>query len=150
MKDFITGAEIGAGPAKKTPIRADNEVRDRAARTDEDLLEQMHHDLYCGLREEVASGASDLLERGWSAERVLNDGLVEGMRKVGVNLQDGILSMPEMMLAADAMERGMEILRPALALSAVSDGVAKISLASWAVWPRELTTAIRSRVKCEK
>ena len=60
------------------------------------------------------------LKRGWSAERVLaNDALVEGMRIVGIDFRDGILFVPEVLLAANSMKGGMEILRPLLAETGV-------------------------------
>ena len=82
---------------------------------DGELVEQMHDDLYDGLREEIVEGTSILLERKWSAEKVLNESLVEGMRIVGVDFRDGILFVPEVLLAANAMKGGMQILRPLLA-----------------------------------
>ena len=98
---------------------ADNEDFDLNALSDEELVEQMHDDLYDGMREEIEQGTNILLARGWSAERVLNDALVEGMRIVGVDFRDGILFVPEVLLAANAMKGGMEILRPILAASDV-------------------------------
>ena len=86
---------------------------------DEDLTEQVHDDLYNGLRDEVIEATHILLGRGWSADRVLNDALVEGMRIVGVDFRDGILFVPEVLLAANAMKGGMEILRPLLAETGV-------------------------------
>ena len=86
--------------------------------TDE-LVEQMHDDLYDGLKEEIVEGTDILLDRGWSAEKVLNEALVEGMRIVGVDFRDGILFVPEVLLAANAMKGGMEILRPLLAETGV-------------------------------
>src|SRR5438270_11866292 len=83
--------------------------------SDEELVEQMHDDLYDGLREEIEAGTRILLGRGWSAERTLHDALVEGMRIVGIDFRDGILFVPEVLLAANAMKGGMEILRPILA-----------------------------------
>ena len=85
----------------------------------DELVEQMHDDLYDGLREEIVEGTSILLERNWSAEKVLNESLVEGMRIVGVDFRDGILFVPEVLLAANAMKGGMEILRPLLAETGV-------------------------------
>jgi methylmalonyl-CoA mutase cobalamin-binding domain/chain len=82
---------------------------------DEELVTQMHDDLYDGLAEEIAEGTQILLDRTWSAERVLNDALVEGMRIVGIDFRDGILFVPEVLLAANAMKAGMELLRPLLA-----------------------------------
>ena len=87
--------------------------------SDDELIEQMHEDLYDGLREEIVEGTSILLERDWSAEKVLNESLVEGMRVVGVDFRDGILFVPEVLLAANAMKGGMEILRPLLSETGV-------------------------------
>ena len=85
--------------------------------SDEDLVKQMHDDLYDGLAPEVTEGTEILLERGWSAEKTLNDALVEGMRIVGIDFRDGILFVPEVLLAANAMKSGMEVLRPLLSES---------------------------------
>jgi len=82
---------------------------------DEDLTAQMHDDLYDGLADELVEGTNILLGRDWSADRVLNDALVEGMRIVGIDFRDGILFVPEVLLAANAMKAAMEILRPLLA-----------------------------------
>jgi len=82
---------------------------------DDELVEQMHDDLYNGLKEEIEEGTNILLERGWGADKVLNDALVEGMRIVGIDFRDGILFVPEVLMAANAMKGGMAILRPLLA-----------------------------------
>src|SRR5262249_49112420 len=83
--------------------------------TDDELVTQMHDDLYDGLADEIVEGTEILLERGWAADKVLNDALVEGMRIVGIDFRDGILFVPEVLLAANAMKAGMELLRPLLA-----------------------------------
>ena len=83
--------------------------------SDEELVEQMHDDLYDGLKEEIEEGTNILLERGWSAEKVLNEALVAGMTIVGIDFRDGILFVPEVLLAANAMKGGMAILKPLLA-----------------------------------
>jgi methylmalonyl-CoA mutase cobalamin-binding domain/chain len=81
---------------------------------DEELVEQVHDDLYNGLKSEIEAATRIFLERGWGPEQVLNKALVEGMRIVGVDFRDGILFVPEVLLAANAMKGGMEILRPLL------------------------------------
>ena len=81
---------------------------------DEDLTEQVHDDLYNGLRDEVMEATNILLSRGWSPDRVLNDALVEGMRIVGIDFRDGILFVPEVLQCAGAMKAGMELVRPIL------------------------------------
>ena len=82
--------------------------------SDEELVEQMHDDLYDGLADEIHDGTNILLERGWTPSETLNDALVEGMRIVGIDFRDGILFVPEVLLAANAMKAGMAILRPLL------------------------------------
>ena len=83
--------------------------------SDDDLVLQMHDDLYDGLTEEIEEGTRILLDRGWSAEQVLSKALVNGMTIVGIDFRDGILFVPEVLLAANAMKGGMAILRPLLA-----------------------------------
>jgi len=88
---------------------------DLSALTDDELVAQMHDDLYDGLADEIVIGTNLLLERGWGPDKVLSDALVEGMRIVGVDFRDGILFVPEVLLAANSMKAGMAILRPLLA-----------------------------------
>jgi methylmalonyl-CoA mutase cobalamin-binding domain/chain len=90
-----------------------------SALPDEELVKQMHDDLYDGLADEIYEGTQILLDRGWAAEKVLNEALVEGMRIVGIDFRDGILFVPEVLLAANAMKAGMELLRPLLAETGV-------------------------------
>ena len=82
---------------------------------DDELVKQMQDDLYDGLKAEVEEGVHILLERGWTPYRVLTEALVGGMTIVGVDFRDGILFVPEVLLAANAMKGGMAILRPLLA-----------------------------------
>src|SRR5436305_13908715 len=86
---------------------------------DQELTEQVHDDLYNGLKAEVEEATRIFLERGWKAEKVLNDALVEGMRIVGIDFRDGILLVPEVLLAANSMKGGMELLLPLLAVTGV-------------------------------
>ena len=81
---------------------------------DDELVKQMHEDLYDGLKEEIEDGVRILLERGWSPYDILTKALVEGMRIVGIDFRDGILFVPEVLMSANAMKAGMAILRPLL------------------------------------
>src|SRR6201997_708081 len=94
---------------------ADEGELDLNSLSDDDLVQQMHDDLYDGLKNEIEDGVHILLERGWSPYDTLTKALVEGMRIVGIDFRDGILFVPEVLLAANAMKAGMEILRPLLA-----------------------------------
>jgi len=82
---------------------------------DDDLVAQMFDDLYDGLKEEIVEGVNILLERGWTPYDVLTKALVGGMTIVGNDFRDGILFVPEVLLAANAMKGGMAILKPLLA-----------------------------------
>ena len=82
---------------------------------DDDLVAQMFDDLYDGLKEEIEEGVNILLERGWQPYEILTKALVGGMTIVGHDFRDGILFVPEVLLAANAMKGGMAILKPLLA-----------------------------------
>ena len=86
---------------------------------DDELVEQMHEDLYDGLADEIAEGTQILLDRGWEATKVLDVALVEGMVVVGDDFRDGILFVPEVLLAANAMKAGMALLEPILSASGI-------------------------------
>jgi methylmalonyl-CoA mutase cobalamin-binding domain/chain len=88
---------------------------DLNALPDDELVPQMHDDLYDGLKEEIEVGVRILLGRGWTPYDVLTRALVDGMRIVGEDFRDGILFVPEVLMSANAMKGGMAILRPLLA-----------------------------------
>ncbi|MEM9207007.1 MAG: B12-binding domain-containing protein [Pseudomonadota bacterium] len=94
---------------------SDEDEIDLASLPDDELVQQMHDDLYDGLKEEIEEGVNILLERSWMPYDVLTKALVEGMRIVGEDFRDGILFVPEVLLSANAMKSGMSILRPLLA-----------------------------------
>ena len=94
-------------------MAADGDI-DLNALDDADLVQQIHQDLYDGLKAEVEEGVNILLARDWAPYKVLTEGLVEGMRIVGIDFRDGILFVPEVLLAANSMKGGMAILRPLL------------------------------------
>ncbi len=81
--------------------------------TDE-LIQNMHDDLYDGVADGVVDGTNELLRRGLTPSEVMNQALVGGMDIVGIDFRDGILFVPEVLMAAKAMKAGMEILRPLL------------------------------------
>ena len=92
---------------------------------DSDLVDQMKDDLYDGMVDEVHEGTQILLERGWDANNILTEALVEGMRIVGIDFRDGILFVPEVLQCANAMKSGMGLLRPILAASENSASLGK-------------------------
>ena len=94
---------------------ADEGELDLNSLSDDDLVQQMHDDLYDGLKAEIEQSVHILLNRKWTPYDVLTKALVEGMRIVGIDFRDGILFVPEVLMSANAMKAGMAILRPLLA-----------------------------------
>ena len=92
-----------------------SEPLDLTQLSDEELTQQTHDDLYDGLAEEVEAEVHEFLRRGWTPYETLTKGLVGGMDIVGIDFRDGILFVPEVLMAAKAMKAGMAILRPLLA-----------------------------------
>jgi methylmalonyl-CoA mutase cobalamin-binding domain/chain len=107
-------APAGGGDMADNIAQADEEDIDLSTLSNEELVAQMHDDLYDGLADEIGEGTQILLDRGWSAQKTLNEALVEGMRIVGIDFRDGILFVPEVLMSANAMKSGMAILQPLL------------------------------------
>src|SRR5690606_14127919 len=103
-----------AGDQKWKRAMSDDDII-LAELSDEELVQQMHDDLYDGWKEEIEEATQILLDRGWIPYDVLTKALVEGMRLAGIVFRDGIPFVPEVLLSADAMMAGMTILRPLLA-----------------------------------
>jgi methylmalonyl-CoA mutase cobalamin-binding domain/chain len=100
--------------AAKGPAMADDDII-LSELDDDDLTAQMFDDLYDGLKEEIEEAVQILLDRGWTPYDILTKALVAGMKIVGDDFRDGILFVPEVLLAANAMKGGMAILKPLLA-----------------------------------
>jgi methylmalonyl-CoA mutase cobalamin-binding domain/chain len=106
---------IGIARAAKGKRKMAEDELDLSKLSDDELVEQMHDDLYDGLKEEIEEGVNILLSRKWTPYDILTKALVEGMRIVGIDFRDGILFVPEVLMSANAMKGGMAILRPLLA-----------------------------------
>ncbi len=74
------------------------------------------------LREGVIEGQANVavekvkkaLDEGIAADVILNDGLIAAMSKVGQMYEEGVVFVPEMLIAARAMDKALQILRPYL------------------------------------
>lgn len=83
--------------------------------SDDEVYELMKEDLYDGYAQEIEEEVREMLSRGQLPYDILTKGLVSGMDIVGADFRDGILFVPEVLMAAKAMKAGMAILRPLLA-----------------------------------
>src|SRR5260370_40182448 len=79
---------------------------------DDELIHRTHDDLYDGLADEVVAEGNEFLRRGWPPYETLTKALVGGMDIVGIDFRDGILFVPEVLMAAKARQAGSASLRP--------------------------------------
>lgn len=79
-----------------------------------EILDSIKENLISGKAEEVIELTKMALNTGLDANQVLNDGLLEGMTVVGDRFKEGLFFIPEVLMAARAMTKGLEILDPLL------------------------------------
>ena len=79
------------------------------------LLEEISEKLQRGKAKDVASLVEQALAEGIAPESILNDGLVVGMNVIGDKFRENQVFVPEVLVAARAMNAGLKILKPALA-----------------------------------
>lgn len=80
-----------------------------------DLFELLSQRLYDGDAPGVVDSTQSALDAGLPAMRILNEGLLAGMDRVGRDFRDGELFIPEVIVSARAMHAGLELLKPLLA-----------------------------------
>ena len=71
--------------------------------------------LQAGRAKEVVALVQQALDEGMSAQSILQDGLMAGMAVVGVRFKNGEAFVPEVLVAARAMNKGAAVLKPHLA-----------------------------------
>ena len=82
-----------------------------------ETLNAISENLQKGKANAVKELVQTALEKGLSAENILNGGLLSGMDIIGAKFKNNEIYIPEVMIAARAMNAGMEILRPVLGSS---------------------------------
>ena len=120
--------------SKEQDLIEDEEL-DLSTLPDDELVLQMHDDLYDGLKEEIEEGTNILLERGWEPDKILSDALVEGMRIVGIDFRDGILFVPEVLLSVSRSlgsveDRGVALVVGPVVLGGVEGVVGSVLVAT--------------------
>jgi 5-methyltetrahydrofolate--homocysteine methyltransferase len=82
--------------------------------------EKLYTALSQGKTDGVEKLVQEALERGESAERILKDGLIPAMDRIGIKFKNGEIYIPEVLIAARAMHAGMAVLKPILSKSTSS------------------------------
>jgi len=80
----------------------------------EDFIKKIFEGIMEGRHKDVAVQVQAALDAGFSAEVILNDGMVAAMAEVGHLFEEGEYFVPEMLIAARAMQAGMAVLKPHL------------------------------------
>ncbi len=83
------------------------------------LMQQIAYDLITGNNNEVDRLTKQALDGGFTANTILDDGLVSGMAIVGIKFRDNIIFVPEVLIAARAMKAGMAHVEPILSASGI-------------------------------
>ena len=82
-------------------------------------LKEIYQNVVEGQAAEVEAGVKAALAAGVPANEILNQALIAAMNEVGQRYEEGDLFVPEMLIAARAMQAGLRILKPSLALADV-------------------------------
>ncbi len=83
------------------------------------LMHELAYNLIVGNHHDVDRLTKDALDRDFSANNILDDGLIAGMAIVGIKFRDNIIFVPEVLVAARAMKAGMKHLEPILSASGI-------------------------------
>ncbi len=83
------------------------------------VLDEISEQLQAGKAKIVKELVSRAVEEGFSAKQILEEGLLSGMGIVGVKFKNNEVFVPEVLVAARAMNMGVEVLKPLLAESGV-------------------------------
>jgi len=77
-------------------------------------LEEIYEYVIDGSAPDVEAGVQAALDEGISPEEILNQALIAAMDEVGRLFEEGDFFVPEMLIAARAMQTGMNLLKPHL------------------------------------
>lgn len=83
------------------------------------LMQQIAYSLITGDNKQVNLLTIQALEQGFSANTVMDDGLISGMAIVGIKFRDNIIFVPEVLISARAMKAGMAHIEPILSESGI-------------------------------
>jgi 5-methyltetrahydrofolate--homocysteine methyltransferase len=83
--------------------------------------------IFAGDMRGVTAFVNDALSRGVSPKEILDEGLITAMNEVGEKFKNNEIYIPEVLIAAQAMQAGMDVLQPLLSSSGVKP-IAKVAI----------------------
>lgn len=81
-------------------------------------IQEVHDLLVKGKAKMIVGAVQEALDAGCDPTQLLNEGMIGAMDEVGVKFKNGEIFVPEMLVAARAMKKGVEVLKPHLASGA--------------------------------
>jgi 5-methyltetrahydrofolate--homocysteine methyltransferase len=78
------------------------------------MIDEIRHNVIDGQVTEVEADVAAALANGSAPETILREGLIAAMDEVGQRFEEGDLFVPEMLVAARAMQAGLQVLKPLL------------------------------------
>lgn len=83
------------------------------------IIEEISQRLQAGKAKEVKALVQQAIDEGHSAQEILEKGLVAGMSVIGEKFRKNEVFVPEVLVAARAMNQGAQLLKPLLAAEGV-------------------------------
>ena len=114
----VTNEDLEAELAYVTNPAEQQHIRNLWAEADP-LMQDISVSLIKGDNKRVDQLTKEALEAGFSANTILDDGLIAGMAIVGVKFRDNLIFVPEVLVAARAMKAGMTHVEPILSASGI-------------------------------
>ena len=114
----VTNEDLEAELAYVTNPAEQQHIRNLWAKADP-LMQDISVSLIKGDNNKVDQLTKEALEAGFSANTILDDGLIAGMAIVGVKFRDNLIFVPEVLVAARAMKAGMAHVEPILSASGI-------------------------------
>jgi 5-methyltetrahydrofolate--homocysteine methyltransferase len=114
----VTNEDLEAELAYVTNPAEQQHIRNLWAEADP-LMQDISVSLIKGDNKRVDQLTKEALEAGFSANTILDDGLIAGMAIVGVKFRDNLIFVPEVLVAARAMKAGMAHVEPILSASGI-------------------------------
>ena len=84
-----------------------------------DILSEISENLQNGKAKVVAELVGKAIEQGLPPQKILDDGLLAGMEIIGTKFKTNEIFVPEVLVAARAMNKGAEVLKPKLAAEGI-------------------------------
>jgi 5-methyltetrahydrofolate--homocysteine methyltransferase len=85
-------------------------------------LERIFNCVVAGERDQVVAKVNKALQDGIKAKEIISEGLIKGMDEVGQRMKDGDMYVPEVLMAANTMKAGLQVVKPLMEGESTSRG----------------------------